>query len=124
MVFRMMRAAATCLLFLAATGAFAGGGPMRVELRLGDDVVVIDDARVVERDGTLTIEAVDARVPSGSRCDVKLGGAVRASLGSLVANHVSIYMDGNSRITIESLTTESLETTVDRFGRVDVQASE
>ena len=114
---------------LIANAAPALAGPaietMEVELMIDGERVVLNGAKVVRRGGRLIIEATGgARAPAGNRCDIKLMGRERVSLSGIVADHIAIYLDGNSRLDVGELTAQSISTITDGFSRVRIQGSE
>ncbi len=102
----------------------AAAAEERIEVRIGDEIVVLEGAMISKKNGRVVIEAEAIRTTTGASCNIKLSGAEQLSLAALTANHISIFMDGNSRLNVDRLAADSMETTVGGFSRIDVQESE
>lgn len=106
------------VLFLLGQGTTAHAE--RIELRLGGEIHVIDDAVVsTGADGGIVIEARQALPVANHTCEIWMGGAQRLEIGSVIADHVSIRMDGNSRVSVEALTCGTINAVIDGFSKID-----
>lgn len=81
----------------------------------GEPILLGDDSiRLIRRGDTLHVENAEMLNAATGHCQIELNGFSEVRLGSIVAERVSIFMDGTSRLDVESLT--STKTVVEAAG--------
>ena len=81
----------------------------------GEPILLDDDGiRLTRRGDTLDVEVAEMPGPAAGHCQIELSGFSEVRINSIVAERVSIFMDGTSRLDVESLT--SSKTVIEAAG--------